>query len=347
MPPFPVPQNMPMLDTPHLLISYAACADSGCQQALKNLNLPHLDGLLARLTLQHHDRVPDENLAMPHERVLARTAGLPLPEGEENIAWAAWHAYQHGIAHSISPIEIGRTAWAFVTPCHWQVGTDHITLHDPAGLHLTEPDSRALLEILAPWFEGDGITLAYDQPTRWLAQGDSLAHLPTPSLERVCGHDVRDWMQHQGPSKDPLSAHVKAVQTLQRLHSELQMLLYTHPFNDAREAQGLMPINAFWLHGAGQLETAPQAQSPLPKVIDTLRAPAQQEDWNAWAEAWALLDAGPLAQLQAHVAGGGAAYLTLAGEQSAITWHTAPRGLPQKIMSVFRPQRFTSIRRQL
>ncbi|MBY0455387.1 MAG: phosphoglycerate mutase [Burkholderiaceae bacterium] len=333
-----------MSDTTHLLIPYAACAAPGCQQALQSLHLPHLDWLLARLSLHHHDRVPDDSLALPHERALARAAGLPLPNADGNIAWAAWHAHQQGQTACAGATD---TAWAFVTPCHWHVGTDHITLHDPAELRLTEADSRALLAILAPWFEGDGITLTYEQPTRWLARGDSLAHLPTPSLERVLGRDVRDWMQHQGASKGQPSAHTKAVQTLQRLHSELQMLLYTHPFNDVREAQGLAPINAFWLHGAGQLQAPPQPPGPLPTVADTLRTPAQQENWDAWAKAWAVLDAGPLAQLHTHVASGGTAHLTLCGEQSAMTWHSAPRSLPQKFLGIFRPQRFTSVHKQL
>lgn len=43
------------------------------------------------------------------------------------------------------------------------------------------------------------------------------------------------------------------TQPFQRLHSEAQMLLYSHPFNDAREARGLPPVNGFWLHGAGAL----------------------------------------------------------------------------------------------
>lgn len=331
-----IPENTTMPKIPHLLIPYAACTAPQCQQLLQRLNLPHLDWLLAHLSLQHHDPVSEESISPPHEQALARAVGLPLPGNDGNIPWAAWYAYQQGLNTSTTP---SATGWAFIAPCHWQVGTEQIILHDPANLHLTEADSRALLEILAPWFEGDGIMLTYDQPTRWLAQGGPLAHLSMPSLERVAGRDVRHWVQR--PSR-----------ILQRLQSELQMLLYTHPFNDAREARGQIPINAFWLHGAGLLSDAPPPQGgPLPQahveVLDALHTPAQQENWDAWASAWAALDAGPLAQLQTHVEGGGMVYLTLSGEQSAMTWHTAPRNLWQKILSVFRPKPFIHLHEQL
>ncbi|MDD2544984.1 MAG: phosphoglycerate mutase [Burkholderiaceae bacterium] len=326
-----------MSDPLHLLVPYAVCRSEGGQHALQGLALPHLDGLLARLqpaaeaSLSLDEDSPD----MPHERALARALGLPETPGR--TPWAAWQVQQQGQA-------LGAEAWAFVTPCHWQVGTDHITLADPQALGLDEDASRALLDIVGPWFAEDGITLAYDQPTRWLAQGTLLAEVATPSLERVQGQDVRAWMQQAGRAPGLSPQAVRAAQTLQRLHSEMQMLLYTHPFNDARAAQGLAPVNAFWVHGAGRLPDAARAMAlPVPTQPQTLRDAALRADWPGWARAWQALDAGPLAQMHAHVARGGSARLTLCGERSALSWHSAPRSLRQRIQGFLRPQRFTSL----
>ncbi|MCB1988416.1 MAG: phosphoglycerate mutase, partial [Burkholderiaceae bacterium] len=198
-----------MSDILHLLIPYAACSSPGSQQALQGLQLAHLDRLIARLVPLEGDVGDDETLSAPHERALARALGLP--GGAGRIPWAAWHLHQQGRAQ-----EAAHSAWAFVTPCHWQVRTDHVTLDDPAELGLSEEASRALLAIMAPWFAGDGITLHYDQPTRWLAQGELLADLPTASPERVLRRDVSHWLP--GSHK---------THPLQRLHSEMQMLLYT------------------------------------------------------------------------------------------------------------------------
>ncbi len=318
-----------MSDTLHLLIPYAAGASEASQQALAGLALPHLERLLARLTLHESDLGDDDAFSAPHERALARALGLPSAPG--CIPWAAHHLHQQG-RHD----EAAQDAWAFVTPCHWEVRTDHVTLADPAQLQLTEDDSRALLALMAPWFEGDGITLQYDQPTRWLAHGELLADLVTASPERVLHRDVSHWLPGEQKSHP-----------LRRLHSEMQMLLYTHPFNDAREARRLPPVNAFWVHGAGRLPQAPQPPAPPPVVEDGLRGAALREDWAAWSAAWQAIDAGALARLDAHVARGATARLTLCGERGALTWHTAPRSLGQRISSIFRPQRFADVREQL
>ena len=318
-----------MSDILHLLIPYAAGASEASQQALAGLALPHLERLLARLTLHESDLGDDDAFSAPHERALARALGLPSAPG--CIPWAAHHLHQQG-RHD----EAAQGAWAFVTPCHWEVRTDHVTLADPAQLQLTEDDSRALLAVMAPWFEGDGITLHYDQPTRWLARGEPLAELVTASPERVLHRDVSHWLPGDQKSHP-----------LRRLHSEMQMLLYTHPFNDAREARRLPPVNAFWVHGAGRLPHAPQPPGPPPVVEDGLQGAALREDWAAWSAAWQAIDAGALARLDAHVARGATARLTLCGERGALTWHTAPRSLGQRVSSIFRPQRFADVREQL
>lgn len=316
-----------MSDATHLLLPLAASPAEGCQHALQGLALPHLDRLLARLSPAGTDTGEETDFTPPHERALARHIGLPATAAG-SLPWAAWALQQRG--------GDARGAWAYVTPCQWQVSTEHVTLADPAGLRLDEAASRTLLEVLSPWFAEDGITLQYLEPTRWLAHSDVFEGLATASLDRVVQRDVRAWMPD-----------TQRARTLHRLHSEMQMLLYTHPLNDARAAQGLPPVNAFWVHGAGRLPDALPAAQPAPEMPTALRDAALHEDWRAWAAAWAALDAGPVARLADHVAAGGAARLTLCGERSALAWHTAPRTLGQKIKSLLRPQRFADKREQL
>ncbi|MBU1350894.1 MAG: phosphoglycerate mutase [Gammaproteobacteria bacterium] len=319
-----------MSDTTHLLIPYAASASEGCQQALQGLALPHLDRLVARLSPHpaHSDSGGEEtSFSAPHERALARALGLPAQDGR--IPWAAWHRHQQGLPAS-------GDAWAFVTPCQWQVSTDHVTLRNPEHLALDEAASRALLAIVTPWFAEDGITLHYDQPTRWLASSPLFADLATASLERVLQRDVRAWMPD-----------AKAARTLHRLHSEMQMLLYTHAFNDARSERGLPVINSFWVHGTGTMPTPAPATFPAPVMPTPLRDAALNEDWRTWAAAWTALDAGPVADLLRQAEGGTPVQLTLCGERNTLAFHTAPRTLAQRFQSLFRPQRFTEMRNQL
>jgi hypothetical protein len=321
-----------MSDTTSLLIPYAASTAEGCQQALQGLALPHLDRLLARLSphTAQTDTGEETSFTPPHERALARALGLPFDDGR--TPWAAWHRHQQGQpAHG--------QAWAFITPCQWHVSTDHITLRDPDSLGLDEAASRVLLAIVAPWFAEDGIALHYDQPTRWLASGALFDGLATASLERVLLRDVRPWMP------EPRAA--QAARTLHRLHSEMQMLLYTHAFNDERAARGLPVVNSFWVHGTGPLPTPAPTPTTAPTEPTTLRDAALREDWRTWATAWAALDSGPVADLLRQSESGAPVQLTLCGERNAQGFHSAPRGLAQRIQGFFRPQRFMDLRNQL
>lgn len=321
-----------MSDTTSLLIPYAASTAEGCQQALQGLALPHLDRLLARLSphTAQTDTGEETSFTPPHERALARALGLSFDDGR--TPWAAWHRHQQGQpAHG--------QAWAFITPCQWHVSTDHITLRDPDSLGLDEAASRVLLAIVAPWFAEDGIALHYDQPTRWLASGALFDGLATASLERVLLRDVRPWMP------EPRAA--QAARTLHRLHSEMQMLLYTHAFNDERAARGLPVVNSFWVHGTGPLPTPAPTPTTVPTVPTTLRDAALREDWRTWATAWAALDSGPVADLLRQSESGAPVQLTLCGERNAQGFHSAPRGLAQRIQGFFRPQRFMDLRNQL
>ena len=322
-----IPDNRGMSDIPHLLIPYAASASEGCRQTLATLDLPHLDRLLARLAADPagSSTAEETSFSAPHERALAQALGLPAEDGL--TPWAAWYRLQQG-----QPVE--GQAWAFVAPCQWQVTTDHITLRDPEALGLTEASSRALLTIVSPWFAEDGIHLHYDQPTRWLAEGPLFAHLATASLDRVLLRDVRAWMPDAAKAR-----------TLHRLNSEMQMLLYTHAFNDARAESGLPMVNSFWVHGAGALPTT--APAPAPQMPLALRDAALREDWRAWAAAWSALDAGPLADLLRQAEQGAAVRLTLCGERAALAFHTAPRGLLQRIKAYFQPTRFAQVAPQL
>lgn len=305
-----------MPDASHLLIPFAASHSPGGQAARQGLRLPNLERLLAHLTPAATDRDDPDSppRTPPHERALARALDLPGPDGQ--LPWAACALAQAG-DHP------GTTAWAWFTPCHWLIGMDQVVMDDPARTALTEQEAQQLLAAVAPLAAEDGLTLTLDQPGRWLARGELLRELATSSPDRVIGQDVRHWMP-AGPG----------ARTLQRLHSELQMLLYHHPVNEARTTQRLPPVNAFWIHGAGALPTdwRPAATPTMPMA---LRTAALREDWPAWAHAWQQLDAHEIASLLLAAQRGEPVRLTLCSEHGAQTFESAPATLRQRLARVF------------
>ncbi len=292
----------------HLLIPFAAPLSEAGRQAAATLALPHLKELLMRWSELKRDAGDEFSLSPPHERALARALGLQ--GGMGLIPWA-------GHAAAADGVDTADLAWGLLTPTHWHLGTDQVSLADPATLMLDEAGSRACFEAVRELFTSDGYVVHWGAPLRWYAAHESLATLATASLDRVIGRNVDAWL-----GSDP------AARRLRRLQNEVQMLLYTHPLNDARAAQGLLPVNSFWLSGCG---VAQPATGATPMVDERLRGPALAEDWAAWVKAWDTLDAGPLRDLLSAAESGAACSLTLCGERSSVRLEPAPRGLLRRL----------------
>ena len=288
----------------HLLIPFANSHSPDCQAALKTLKLPNLDKLLRKLPLTHTDSADETTLSPPHARALAATCGISAVDGL--IPFGAWHAVQTG--QSVQPGQ----AWAVITPCHWAVQSQHITMLSPRALNLQDEESRALLAAMLPFFAEDGIDLIYDQPTRWLAQGEMFAQLATASPDRVIGGG-------EGKSVDDWLPRSESAKNLRRLQQEMQMLLYTHALTDARSERGELAVNSFWVSGTGAMTGAMLSKSKLPTItqVNTLRDAAMNGDWAAWREAWTQIDANECASVLERLSRKSSVTLTLCGERNA------------------------------
>jgi hypothetical protein len=330
-------------------------------QALPRDSTRHLGELLRGMKRIHTDTGEAYSLSPPHERALGQALGLVQPGTPDGlIPWAARDAA--GQQH-----DVGNKAWAWVTPCHWAMGREHATLTDPAALALREDESRALLVAMQPYFETDGITLHYLSPERWLAEGELFRTLPTASLDRVLGRNVDAWLPgakgvvaeefSAGPPQGKLAPsggsvlhEVKSVgaKTLRRLQNEMQMLLYTHPLNDERAARRQLPVNSFWLSGTGALPSLPapgvNGQVSVPRG---LAQATFNDDWAAYAQAWAALDAGEIAGLLMRQRMGESVRLTLCGERNAQTYESSRPGLLARVSSLLTPTLPVEVLKQL
>jgi len=188
---------------------------------------------------------------------------LSRASGRESGDWRTWILDRFAAPPSIaassylstggSPALPGQ-AW-IVSGVHLQAGHDHV--HLAAIVDLQEHE----------WAElSAGFERSFGSEVGVLAGGESsqahlmlTAPLVATSVDpaRVVGHDVHDYLPG-GPGGA----------ALRRLTTELQMWLFDHPVNRAREARGLPTVTSFWIWG-GEVRPSKSAGTPLPMLISS------------------------------------------------------------------------------
>ena len=138
--------------------------------------------------------------------------------------------------------------WMLASPVHLQLQRDSFSLALPAPLVLSAEESEVLRNSINQHFSGEGFELLPGAQGHWHLRLASVPALSTTPLNTVAGRDIASWLP-QGQD---------AQRWRQRLN-EIQMLLFSHDLNQAREARGELPVNSLWLHGGGVLPGKAQA----------------------------------------------------------------------------------------
>jgi hypothetical protein len=283
------------------VIAYAAPEPEALRAAMNNaldtLYLPNLQKLLGLMACVSKSSTAPESVSaflMPHESA-PQILGAKPSLGKE----------------------------AIMTPCHWQVGMNEVTLLKPQELALNEDESRQLLSAIQPYFEEDGLQVVYESPLVWRVAGDLLDGLPLASIERVVGQNIKPWMpEHQ------------RAKTLQRLQSEMQMLLYQHPVNDERSLKGRWTVNSFWMHRS--LEQLYPDSSDLNVALDLLEN-MQASNAKLWQQGWEHLDATLCQSLSQVLDQNHEVSLTLCSETSWRHYRPQPVSWLNKLQRLIQP----------
>lgn len=165
---------------------------------------------------------------------------------------------------------------AVATPVHAALALTDLTATEPEQLALSEDDSRALCVAANAHLRDEGVQLDFVGPLQWLVTCDQPVDVLTERPDWMIGEALRPNL--------PRGANARMVE---RWMNELQMLLYTHPVNAAREDRGLPPVNVVWLWGFSPSgESEDDGVALLPPDTRWLRA-IRNGDPTSWQQAWA------------------------------------------------------------
>ena len=195
--------------------------------------LPALELLLARGRRR-------ETVAADLETWLARSFGLSAPSGEAvAVPAGALTAFAHGL-------DPGASEWLRADPVHLHADRNRLLLMPSPAFSLSAEEAQGLAGALAPLLAGR-FALHAVQPDQWCLrlEGPEASGIVAGPPIALAGADI-------DPHLPPKAWH--------RLLTELQMALYEHPVNTARERRGVPVINSLWLWGAGKLP--PPASGP-------------------------------------------------------------------------------------
>ena len=204
------------------------------EAAAHKLRVPSLETLLARGSLQ---TCPTEGT----EAALCQALGIA-----RQLDWP------------IAPIALesegrpaGEAYWLRADPVHLQVMRDRIVLTDNDALNLSQQEAEALATSIGAHF-GEALHPTPLHPQRWYARFSRPLQFTTTPLSVATGRDI-----------DPLMPQGEDAQKFRSLLNELQMLLFAHPVNQAREARGALTVNSVWLWGGGIKPDAAQTGASL------------------------------------------------------------------------------------
>jgi len=199
------------------------------EAAMQDLRLPAFETLLAR----------GRPAACAAEGVEAQVcAALGIPRQQDFPIAPITLQYDGG--------EPGAHYWLRADPVHLRVMRDRIVLADSGVLGLSQPEADVLARSIGAHF-GAAFSPRPLHPERWYMRFDPAPRLRTTPISIAVGCDI-----------DPLLPQGEDAMPFRTQLNELQMLLFEHPVNQAREARGELPVNSLWLWGGGCLPVIPK-----------------------------------------------------------------------------------------
>ena len=227
--------------------------DQPTQAVLANTPMPSLQRLLGIGTQSRVDDAPDA--------LLCQAVSI-----EKQADWPV--AAISSLAENTHP-EVGADYWLNVDFVHFVLQRDYFTLADI--LPLAAGEAADLVASLNRHFAEDGLEFIQGGTSgRCYLRLPSDPGISTTQPQQVIGLETTSYMPRgAGAAK------------WNRLLNEMQMLMFEHPVNQAREQRGELAANSVWLSGGGVLPQMAGSQAaervcmlgdtPLIKGLNILR----------------------------------------------------------------------------
>lgn len=236
----------------HLVIADLFLPQDFAAEVCAGLQLPALERLLARGKCETRQAVSLEEALCQ----LFAVPGAPV---------AAISAAFDGL---------GEGCWLRADPVHLRLQREQVVL---LPVSASADEALQLCASLNEHFAGQGMAFFAPHPARWYLRLDALPDIQTVPLSQASGRNIHGNLPTGAGSR-----------RWHQLFNEIQMLLFLHPINEAREARGEMPVNSVWLWGQGSaapVQGGCDAASSDEELVEML-AVAAGVSFTGWSPTW-------------------------------------------------------------
>lgn len=129
-------------------------------------------------------------------------------------------------------------------PVHLRPDRDRLLLFAGDALRLSDDESSSICTDFNRLFGADGLALE-SRDGEWLLTAEQPPGPELPALRAVAGQYL-----------DTVIPDDAASRPWRQLLNEVQMFLFDHPVNGAREARGDLSVNGLWFWGGGAIDAA-------------------------------------------------------------------------------------------
>jgi len=208
----------------HLLITDLFLPVDFAAEVCKGLHLPALEKLLARGVPLAQGRGAGASSSL--EDALCGMFSVPCKAGAP-----------------VAPISaafdgLGAGCWLRADPVHLRLQREQVVLLP--NIEISTADALQLCDSLNAHFAGQGMTFFAPHPQRWYVRLDALPDVQMMPLSQASGRNIHGNLPTGAESR-----------RWHQLFNEIQMLLFAHPLNEARDERGELPVNSVWFWGGG------------------------------------------------------------------------------------------------
>ncbi len=153
------------------------------------------------------------------------------------------------IAAKADGLDVSDAFWLRAEPVHLLLQRDSFSLSEPVPLMVEREHAQSIITSLNHHFAGDGLRFLIGQSGAWYLSLEKQPEIQTTLPSVAIDRNIYQYLP-QGNASGLWRSYL----------NELQMLLFQHPVNHAREAVHAPAVNSLWFSGGGvmPLSAAPQ-----------------------------------------------------------------------------------------